>query len=53
MLDKSDRRAEIAVSDAELAGLGDDQATAIAEIGRSPQLVQCCKRRPAPGKRIR
>jgi conjugative relaxase-like TrwC/TraI family protein len=50
MLDKSDRRAEITVSDAELAGLGDDQATAIAEIGRSPQLVQVLQAPAGAGK---
>ncbi|TXI56466.1 MobF family relaxase [Mycolicibacterium mageritense] len=50
MLDKADRRAEITVNDAELAGLGDDQATAIAEIGRSPQLVQVLQAPAGAGK---
>lgn len=50
MLDKADSRAEITVSDSELEGLGDDQAAAIAEIGRSPQLVQVLQAPAGAGK---
>lgn len=50
MLDKTDSRAEIDVSAAELDGLGADQATAIAEIGRSPQLVQVLQAPAGAGK---
>jgi conjugative relaxase-like TrwC/TraI family protein len=50
MLDRADPRAIIAVNDAELAGLGDDQAAAIAEIGRSPQLVQLLQAPAGAGK---
>ncbi|MGD9620604.1 MAG: MobF family relaxase [Mycolicibacterium sp.] len=50
MLDKSDSRAETPVMDFELAGLGEDQAAAVVEIGRSPQLVQLLQAPAGAGK---
>jgi conjugative relaxase-like TrwC/TraI family protein len=50
MIDRADPRAILAVNDADLAGLGDDQATAIAAIGRSPQLVQVLQAPAGAGK---
>lgn len=50
MIDRADPRAILAVTDAEVAGLGDDQATAITEIGHSPQLVQVLQAPAGAGK---
>lgn len=50
MVDREDPRAAITMKDHELEGLGEDQATAISEIARSPQLVQVMQAPAGAGK---
>lgn len=50
MVDRADARSTIRLNESELDGLGRDQAVAVAEIGRSPQLIQVLQAPAGAGK---